>query len=276
VANKSQIRITLDRVNYPGGFVSNNRGKALRITSASTGSPSNVRVSGTAADVLFGVTGLPVYRDGGGGLQGYAYGYWDISGILTAADSGTANTAVDNTIGKRLGDCSTVNKTLTVTVDGGTPINIVFSTNLTAVSNATILGTINTALGSAATASEYLVSKARRTRRSPTRKWNWPMMTVRASHVSRRSSTGLTNDTSNCSGPLMLLGCSSVSRSNRSHRGNPGASSPKENCGTTSSPASPGVSLRVSDLTVHHHCWPIRNRIGQTDRHRAHHRLGLL
>lgn len=158
----------LDRTT-PVGFVSNNRGKALKITSASTGATSTVRVSGTAADVIFGVDGLPVYRDGGGGLQGYAYGYWDISGILTAPSGTTENTAVNNTLGTRLGDCSTTNKTLTVTVDGGTPINIVFSTNLTAATNATIIATINTALGAAAVAAEYLVSQGETYPQAPDR-----------------------------------------------------------------------------------------------------------
>lgn len=152
-ADHSEIHLTLRNCS-PIGYVNTHRGKALRITSASTGTVSTVRVSGTAADSVFGVAGLPVYRDGGGGLQGYAYGYWDISGILVGINS---DQTVGNTLGALLGDCSTSPKTLTVTVDGGSPIAVVFNTNLTAATNATIIATINTALGGAATAAEYLV-----------------------------------------------------------------------------------------------------------------------
>lgn len=139
------------------GFQTNNRGKALKITSASTGATSTVRVSGTAATAVFGSNWS--YKDGGGGVKGYAWGDLDISGILVGV---LDNTTVNNTLGKRLGDCSTTSKTLTVTVDGGSPVNVVFNTNLTAVSNATIISTINTALGAAATAAEYLVSQGER------------------------------------------------------------------------------------------------------------------
>jgi hypothetical protein len=114
---------------------------------------STVRVSGTAATAIFG---SPTYKDGGGGLFGYAYGSPDISGVLVGLAS---NVAVNNTIGTLLGDCSTTSKTLSVTVNGGSAINVVFNTNLTAVSNATIISTINTALGSTATAAEYFVSQ---------------------------------------------------------------------------------------------------------------------
>lgn len=152
-ANHSDFKITAVGTTVLG-WKSTNRGKALKITSASTSNPSSVRVSGTAADVLFGTS--PIYRDGGGSIQGYAYGDLDISGILTGSAS---NTTVNNTLGRRLGNCSVTSKTLTVVVDGGSPINIVFSTNLTSASNATILSTINTALSTAATAAEYLVSQ---------------------------------------------------------------------------------------------------------------------
>lgn len=117
-----QIRATGSVV----GFKTTNRGMALRITSASTGSTSNVRVSGTAAPVILGTA--PSKRDGGGGVRGYLWGGLDISGILVGLDD---STTVNNTLGRRLGDCSTAPKTLTVTVDGGSPKNVVFDTNLT-------------------------------------------------------------------------------------------------------------------------------------------------
>jgi hypothetical protein len=153
VANHSQILATIEGT-APVGFRTANRGSALKIESASTAATSTVRVTGgTAVPILWGDG---TYRDGGGGLKGYGYGYWDISGILVSLAS---NITVDNTLGRRLGDCSITPKTLLVSVDGGAPITVTFNQNHTAQSNATILGLINAALGSAAVASEYQVSQ---------------------------------------------------------------------------------------------------------------------
>lgn len=152
VANHSQILVTVEG-HAPIGFQTSARGKAIRIDSSTTGTSSSVAVSGAAASAIFGRV---FTREGGGGLKGHAWGEFDISGILVGS-AGT--TQVTNTLGRRLGDCTTVNKTLTVTVDGGAPVNVVFTGNHTADTNATILGLINTALGSAATASEYAVSQ---------------------------------------------------------------------------------------------------------------------
>jgi hypothetical protein len=153
VANHSQILLTMGGT-APVGFRTANRGSALKIESTSTAATSTVRVTGgTAVPVLWGDG---TYRDGGGGLKGYGYGYWDISGILVSLSS---NVAVNNTLGKRLGDCTVTPKTLLVSVDGAAPITVTFNQDHTAQSNATILGLINTALGSVAVASEYLVSQ---------------------------------------------------------------------------------------------------------------------
>lgn len=132
------------------GYKDTTRGLALRIKSKSILATSTVRLSGTAAPIILGATIFEV--DGGVGMEGYAYGFWDISGILCGS-AGT--TQVNNTLGRRLGDCTSAPKTLTIVVDGGAPINIVFNTNLTAVSNATILATINSAISAVATADEY-------------------------------------------------------------------------------------------------------------------------
>lgn len=148
VANHSQINYTQDGVDLIG-YQTGNRGRALKIESASTGAVSTVRVTGTAATALFGDY---LIRDGGGGLKGYAAGYWDISGILVGLAS---DKTVNNTIGRRLGDCTATPKTLTVSVDGGAGINVVFNANHTADTNATLIAQINTALGAAAVASEY-------------------------------------------------------------------------------------------------------------------------
>jgi hypothetical protein len=172
LAQHVQFDVRIDGLD-PIGMTTWHRGKALKIESASTSAPSTVRVSGTGADAIFGES---THRDGGGGLKGYIYGQWDISGILCGILS---NTTTKNTLGRRLGDCSSVNKTLTVTVDGGTPVDIVFSTDLTATSNSTIISTINTALGSAATASEYLVTSGE----------TYPDFTSRTQLMANRSSS---------------------------------------------------------------------------------------
>jgi hypothetical protein len=154
-ANHSDVQLAFRHCSGPVlGWQTLNRGKALKITSASTSTISTVRVSGTAADAIFGTR--PYYRDGGGGIVGYAFGDLDISGVLVGISS---DTVVNNTLGRRLGNCSGASKTLTVTVNGGAPVNITFNTNLTSVANSTIIATINTALGVAATAAEYLVSQ---------------------------------------------------------------------------------------------------------------------
>lgn len=152
IANHSQILVTVDGL-APIGFVTSARGKALLIESSSSGPSSSVKVAGTAASAIYGRV---FTREGGGGLKGQAWGEFDISGILVGPAGATT---VNNTLGRRLGNCTTVNKTLTVTVDGGAPVNVVFTGNHTADTNATILGLINAVLGSAATASEYAVSQ---------------------------------------------------------------------------------------------------------------------
>lgn len=162
VAQHSQIAVTIDG-KTPIGYRSTNSGKAIRIDSSSTGAVSTVRISGTAAAAVFGAG---TYKDGGGGLKGYAYGYWDISGILVGL---AANITVANTLGRRLGDCSSSPKTLTITIDGGSPIDVVFNANHTADTNATILAKINTALGAAGTASEYAVTQGETYPRFPDR-----------------------------------------------------------------------------------------------------------
>ncbi|OOB91175.1 hypothetical protein B0T42_07185, partial [Rathayibacter sp. VKM Ac-2630] len=120
VADHAQIVFRSDG-NDMLGFSSTCRGRALRIRSSSTGATSSVAASGTAAAAILGGTRA---RRGGGGLAGYLWGRWDISGI-TVGPNGT--TTVANTLGRRLGNCTTTPKTLTVTVDGGAPITITFS-----------------------------------------------------------------------------------------------------------------------------------------------------
>lgn len=141
--------------NTPAVFTLFHHGRALKIESAATSGASTVSVSGTAAALIFGDV---VEKPGAGGLKGYCYGRADISGMPVGPDkTGTSNLDGVSQLGKRLGDCSSVSKTLSVVVDGGSPIVVTFNANHTAQSNATVLGIINAALGAAATASEYNV-----------------------------------------------------------------------------------------------------------------------
>jgi hypothetical protein len=146
----------------------NNTAKALRITSNSIGGGSSVTIdaTSTAFDAIIGNSLSPyttkdifgrtiragyTYFVGGNALSGYAFGSKDISEV----GCGEGVDVFIKSLGKRLGDCSVTSKTLTVTIDGGSPINIVFNLNYTSVSNASIISDINTALGASATASEY-------------------------------------------------------------------------------------------------------------------------
>ena len=63
-------------------------------------------------------------------------------------------TASQDKLGVRLGDCTTVNKVLGVTV-GSTAVNITFNQNFTSQTNAQVLAFINAALGTVAEAYEH-------------------------------------------------------------------------------------------------------------------------
>jgi len=102
------------------------------------------------------------YKFGGNGLSGYAIGSLDIGQYLVG---GSVNKYI-GALGKRLGDCSIINKILTVSVDG-TSYNIIFNKNyngtdeLTApnYSNTQIIAEITTVIGSVASVDEYCVGR---------------------------------------------------------------------------------------------------------------------
>lgn len=150
--------------------------KALRIVSKSTDSTSTVRFNPNST--AFSIVGFKdevslvsrnrynrseqygyQYRDGGNGLQGEAIGF---ANIMEGAINGKYLTS----LGKRLGDCSTTNKTLTIIIDG-TSYNVVFNKNyngtaegvLPNYSNAQIIAEINAVIGSVATIEEYDINK---------------------------------------------------------------------------------------------------------------------
>ncbi|MEK3911364.1 glycoside hydrolase family 99-like domain-containing protein [Paenibacillus sp. FSL H7-0331] len=150
-ANHADYNVTFTN-STPIGYEDGHRGRALALFSSSTGSQSSVRVSGDAVPDILGTYET---RDGGGGLDGYLYGYWDISGIKVGLSS---NIDVNNTLGRRLGDVSAIHKTLQVTFENGTTKTIIFNENYTNQPNSYVLGKINEALGVSGRAVEYNVT----------------------------------------------------------------------------------------------------------------------
>lgn len=87
------------------------------------------------------------YFDGGNTLSGFTVGSLGVSSQTAFAS-----------LGKRLGDCSVVSKTLTVVINGNT-YNIIFNTNLTNETNDNILSLINSVISSDGVASIYVIAK---------------------------------------------------------------------------------------------------------------------
>ncbi|WP_321837822.1 hypothetical protein [Pseudomonas kulmbachensis] len=133
----------------PMVFESFEFGRALKIQSVTDGLDSKVAVSGDAVPVIFGKESYSL--DGCPGIPGYAYGWADISGEKV----GSPSVGNITSLGKRLGNCTTVNKTLNVLIDGVTTRTIVFNQDYTNQDNAAILAAINAVLGSLASATAY-------------------------------------------------------------------------------------------------------------------------
>jgi len=159
-------------------------GDALRITSKSTGASSSVRFdpnssaypliikdkdyAGGSFKTQLGEINTDgyAYRDGDIGLAGYAIGRLDIGSQGVGGDDN--NKIYIKSLGKRLGDCSVNNKTLTVVIDG-ISYNIVFNKNYvgagtsnlaqSAYTNAQIIAEINAVIGNVATIKEWAVGK---------------------------------------------------------------------------------------------------------------------
>lgn len=139
-------------------------GSGLKITSKSFGTNSTVRFdsSSSAFGLIISNTLSPAkilneyqrisfdgyeYFDGGQALSGYAVGSLGIKSDVPFAS-----------LGARLGDCSTTNKTLGVIIDG-TTYNIIFNTNLTSATNTSVISLITNVVGSVATVGEYVLGK---------------------------------------------------------------------------------------------------------------------
>lgn len=151
-SDHTDYTITLNNCD-PLGYSDTHMGTALAISSNNGTENSTVSVSGSATECLFGNY---TSKRGGGGLSGYIYGYWDISGYLTGISS---NIYVNNTLGRRLGDCSVTAKTLEVLFDGVNKASVTFNKNYTSMNNAQILSEINSAISSYGRAYEYKVSQ---------------------------------------------------------------------------------------------------------------------
>ena len=153
VANHAEYEIIMNGTT-PIGYKDGHRGRALAIFSNSTESNSGVSASGTAATAVLGdYTSKP----GGGGLKGYLYGYWDISGIKVGDKS---DITVNNTIGRRLGDCTTESKTLNLVFDNDSnkSIEIVFNEDYTNKTNTEIIKFINDKISCCGSAEVYNVT----------------------------------------------------------------------------------------------------------------------
>lgn len=129
----------------------------LRI-STTTGSGSSVRIDQTCT--AFGIIGnaneptqeiLPYSA-----IKEYGYEYKDDPNGSHAYACGWVN--IDPTTGTSLadilGDCSTINKTLSLTING-TGYNVVFNTDLSSASNADVIALINAVIGNVATCDTF-------------------------------------------------------------------------------------------------------------------------
>jgi hypothetical protein len=140
--------------NTPAAFRYDSWSRALRIVSATDGPGSRVEVSGTAAAAIstrdfietLGDVGLPGSTRSWGCIQ-------DKVGV------GPGRDVFVTALGLRLGDCTVVPKTLTVTIDRGLPseatVSITFDLDYRAWTNAQVLALINAALAGKAVAGEY-------------------------------------------------------------------------------------------------------------------------
>lgn len=115
-------------------FLSDNYGKCLVLKSIQT-EKSSVRVSGTAADAIFGK--FPDYQDGASNLEGLA-----ISRYMATA----TNPNVLATIGTRLGDCTSEPKVLNIVFDGNVNKTLNLSLDYRAMSDSAIVTALNGAL----------------------------------------------------------------------------------------------------------------------------------
>ena len=177
-ADHAEIELVMN--NAPKAFDNSlMSGKGLIIKSKTTGSTSTVFFdqNATAFNLIIGnsletneVTNRYGYQQkygyqfkiGGQGLSGFAIGLLDIQQYTV----GINQNQYIGALGKRLGDCSVTNKTLTVIING-TSYNVVFNKNYNGTastvapnySNTQIIAEINAVIGAVADVDEYVVGK---------------------------------------------------------------------------------------------------------------------
>lgn len=127
----SEVEISVSS-SSPIAWTSSNDCNVLELRSVDS-STSAVTVSGTGADALFGKQ--PKYIVGGVGYPGRVYSKHAITGSVSGV-----------LLGGRLGDCSSVNKPLNIVFDGSVNKTITLNQNYSAMSNATVITSLNTAL----------------------------------------------------------------------------------------------------------------------------------
>ncbi|MGV0927196.1 hypothetical protein ACTS9K_08530 [Empedobacter sp. ULE_I145] len=99
-----------------------------------------------------------VIQDGANGVAGFAFGGKSILEGFYNPDVSWLKIESFDSLGIRLGDCSTNNKILGITINEIT-YNVIFNKNYTTFTNAQIIAEINAVISEVATAKEYNISK---------------------------------------------------------------------------------------------------------------------
>lgn len=120
----------------PVAVRSTNDARALQLISIDSAS-SAVAVSGSAVPALFGQN--PVVIKGGIGYPARVLSSHSVKGEVAGG-----------LIGQRLGDCTAVNKTLTIVFDGGSPVTLTLAANYTSMSNDSVVTALNSLLNDSA------------------------------------------------------------------------------------------------------------------------------
>ena len=140
-ANHMDFRVTLENV---GDFIwsQDDSGRALRIRGSVAQPNYFVQGYGTAYGAMVAPPNLAENKLGDAGIFPALIGWYDVS------------TSSQN-FGRRLGNCATAPKSMTIQIAGSADTVINFTTDMRGVSNSQILATINAALGSKGVADLY-------------------------------------------------------------------------------------------------------------------------
>ncbi|WP_429969568.1 hypothetical protein ACQU6D_14585 [Klebsiella variicola] len=64
---------------------------------------------------------------------------WEVIRLTVLSSHSVKGEVAGGLIGQRLGDCTAVNKTLTIVFDGGSPVTLTLAANYTSMSNDRVL-----------------------------------------------------------------------------------------------------------------------------------------